>query len=192
MLKNSPAKLILVVDVRFEHDVVLARQRSRQIASLIGFSHQDQSRISTAVSEIARNTFNYAGSGRVEFALEREDRGQALVITVRDKGPGIAALQAILDGQYVSRTGLGVGIIGAKRLMDGCDIQTKAGQGTTVVLRKLLPASSPELTGPALARLADELARTAPQSAMEEIQQQNRELLRALEELRARPAATAR
>ena len=184
-------KLIVVVDIRLEHDIVLARQRSRQIAALLDFSHQDQSRISTAVSEIARNAFNYANGGKVEFSLE-DGEPQALAITVRDKGPGIADLDSILNGQYISRTGLGLGLVGAKRLMDDCDITSKPGKGTTVVLRKHLPSKSMTITGAAVAKIADELAHVAPRNLLEEVQQQNRELLRTLEELRARQADLAR
>jgi signal transduction histidine kinase/response regulator RpfG family c-di-GMP phosphodiesterase len=188
-MANS-GKLILVVDVRAEHDIVLARQRSRHIASLIGFSQQDQSRISTAVSEIARNAFTYAGRGKVEFSVETNGR-EALVITVHDKGPGIASLDTILNGKYVSTTGLGLGIVGSKRLMDDFEVHSEPRKGTTVILRKLLPAKAPALASTSLAAIADALAQAAPQSALEEVQQQNRELLRALEELRARQAELA-
>jgi signal transduction histidine kinase/response regulator RpfG family c-di-GMP phosphodiesterase len=183
-------KPILVLEVRAEHDVVVARQRSRLIAGLLGFTHQDQSRISTAVSEIARNAFNYAQGGKVEFSLGAGGR-QALVITVRDQGPGITNLDTILAGQYTSNTGLGLGIVGAKRLMDDFQIQSAPGKGTTVRLHKLLPAGAPALTPAALAHIADELARAVQQNPLEEIQQQNRELLRTLEELRARQAELA-
>jgi signal transduction histidine kinase/response regulator RpfG family c-di-GMP phosphodiesterase len=183
-------KPILVLEVHTENDVVLARQRSRLIAGLLGFTHQDQSRIGTAVSEIARNAFNYAHGGRVQFGLDGEDR-QALVVTVRDQGPGMANLDTILGGQYVSSTGLGLGIVGAKRLMDEFEIQSAPGKGTTVRLRKLLPSGAPALTPSSLARIADELARAVRENPLEEIQQQNRELLQALEELRARQAELA-
>jgi signal transduction histidine kinase len=188
MVKPKP---ILVVDVRMKHDVVLARQRSRQIAGLIGFSHQDQSRISTAVSEIARNAYTYAKGGRVEFSIESPDDRESLVITVSDRGPGMADLETILDGEYVSRTGMGLGVIGAKRLMDGFDIRSVAGEGTTVVLRKFLPVKSAAITGPQIARIATELAKAAPENPIAEVQQQNRELLRTLEELRARQTELA-
>lgn len=183
-------KLILIVDVRMEHDVVLARQRSRQIAGLMGFSNQDQSRISTAVSEIARNAYTYAKGGRVEFSIESVDR-QSFVITIRDKGPGIPNLETILDGQYVSKSGMGLGIIGARRLMDDFEITSTVGEGTTVVLRKFLPAKAAAITGPQISRIATELARATPENPIAEVQQQNRELLRALEELRTRQAELA-
>src|SRR5512142_6590 len=116
--KQPMHKSILGVDIRYEHDVVLARQRARQIAALAGFDLQDQTRISTSTSELARNVYQYAGRGRVEFSLEDTDKGSSLVIRITDHGPGIRNLESILRGCYISTTGMGLGIVGAKRLMD--------------------------------------------------------------------------
>src|SRR5881227_1284532 len=113
---------ILTVSIRTEHDTVAARQRSRQIARLLGFDTQDQTRIATAVSEIARNAFRYAKGGRVEYVLDGNTRPQLLIIKISDSGPGIPMLKSILDGQYTSTTGMGLGIIGARRLMDQFEI----------------------------------------------------------------------
>jgi signal transduction histidine kinase len=176
---------ILTLEIRYEQDVVLVRQRARQIAELIGFDAQDQTRIATAVSEIARNAFEYTGGGRVEFRVEGQSP-QNVLISVRDKGPGIANLHDILDGQYTSITGTGLGILGAQRLMDQFQIESLPGQGTTVLMSKQLSRHAPELTPQRLAKIADELVRRSPQNPFEEIQQQNQELLRALEELRNR------
>ena len=101
---------LLTLDVRLEPDVVLARQRARQIAGLLGFAPLDQTRIATAVSEIARNAFQYAGGGKVEFQVSA-GTSPGLLIRVHERGPGIKDLQAILDGRYDSSTGLGVGIL---------------------------------------------------------------------------------
>ena len=87
---------------------MLARQRSRQVASLLGFDTQDQTRIATAVSEIARNAFAYASRGKVEFFLQGATAPQVLLVKVADEGPGIAALSDILSGTYRSKTGMGV------------------------------------------------------------------------------------
>jgi len=86
-------KSILTIDIRYEHDVVLARQRARQIAGLVGFDLQDQTRISTSTSELARNVFQYVGSGRVEFGIDDGATGWLLSITVSDKGGGVFALR---------------------------------------------------------------------------------------------------
>ena len=90
---------ILAVAIAREQDVVNARQRARQVAELLGFDGQGQTRIATAVSEIARNAFRYASDGRVEFAVEGRTAPQLLLITVHDRGPGIAELPRILHGE---------------------------------------------------------------------------------------------
>src|SRR5262245_5614544 len=108
----------MTVALRQEQDVVGARQRARQISALLGFEGQDQVRIATAVSEIARNAFRYARGGEVEFAIEGERSPQVLMVQVTDSGPGISDLDAVLSGRYRSATGMGLGIVGAQRLMD--------------------------------------------------------------------------
>lgn len=177
---------ILSVAIRSEPDVVTARQRARQLAALLGFESRDQTRIATAVSEVARNAFQYAGGGSVEFSLEGRTAPQVLLIRIHDQGPGIADLSRIFDGQYHSPTGMGVGLSGTRRLMDQFHIESVPRQGTTVWLRKLLPRKAPLVTASDLGRVADELARQRPRTLLEEVQQQNQELLRALEELRTR------
>jgi signal transduction histidine kinase/DNA-binding response OmpR family regulator len=180
----SPA--LLTVDIRQEADVVVARQRSRQLARLLGFEAQDQVRIATAISEMARNVYQYAGRGRIEFQLEGRTPPQLFVARVVDQGPGIADVPLILSGRYRSQTGMGVGIVGARRLMDQLQIESAPGQGTTVWLKKLLPASAPFLDGPRLAGVGDALAREGFQNPLAEVQHQNQELLRTLGELRSR------
>ena len=180
------ATRILTAAIDFEQDVVSARQRARQIAAMLGFDGQDQVRIATAVSEIARNAYRYAGRGDVEFTLEGESAPQLFIIRVTDRGPGIPNLATILGGRYRSATGMGMGILGARRLMDQCDIRSPAGQGTEVVLKKLLPRGTPCFGARDIARIAGLLASRAPSTPFEESQEQNRELIRALEELRER------
>src|SRR5687768_17781495 len=109
---------LLSLAIRQEHDVVAARQRAKQIAELVGFYRIDQTRVATAVSEIARNAFMYAGGGEVEYSIEGDTAPQLLVICVGDRGPGIAQLDGVLAGEYRSPTGLGLGIVGARRLVD--------------------------------------------------------------------------
>jgi signal transduction histidine kinase/CheY-like chemotaxis protein len=176
---------ILTIEIRFEQDVVMTRQRARQIAELLGFDAQDQTRIATAVSEIARNAFQYAQGGRVEFRVEGESP-QNLLIWIRDKGAGITHLEAILEGRYTSATGLGLGIIGSKRVMQHFTIESSPGHGTTVAMGKPLPKRAPVVNGPRLAQIADELVQRSPSNPFEEIQQQNQELLLALAELHKR------
>jgi signal transduction histidine kinase len=176
----NPTPLI-TLRIRTEQDVVSARQRSRRIASLLGFDSQEQTRIATAVSEIARNAFRYAGGGSVEFSVDGD-----LIIRISDNGPGIENLTAILQGRYRSETGMGHGIMGARRLMDEFRIDTVRGGGSTVTMRKRLPKRAPKLTPETLAKVADDLARVASQDPYHEIDVQNRELLQILEDLRTR------
>ncbi|WP_025871019.1 ATP-binding protein [Methylobacillus glycogenes] len=176
---------ILNVSVKSELDVVVARQRTREIANLIGFSMQDQTRVSTAVSELARNLFNYAGGGTVEFSIEGETAPQLFVVTISDNGPGIPHIQDVLSGNYHSPSGMGLGIIGARRLMDRFDIATSA-QGTVITLAKLLPGDVAILTKLELGKLTSGLSMLRADLSLAELEQQNRELLTALAELKAR------
>ncbi len=177
---------IMSVEIRFEHDVVNARQRARKLAELLGFDNQEQVRIATTVSEIARNAFTYAGGGRADFQLEGKTTPQIFQIRISDRGPGIKNIESILDGNYKSRTGMGLGILGARRLMDQFEIDTAPGKGTTILLRKLLPKSARLFTASDLGKVAEELARQRSNSPLEEVELQNRELIRALDELRRR------
>jgi signal transduction histidine kinase/CheY-like chemotaxis protein len=174
---------LITVAVNHEQDVVGARQRARQISALLGFEPQDQARIATAVSEIVRNAFRYAGGGEIEFSLEGERNPQVLAIHVRDRGRGIADLESILAGRYRSDTGMGLGITGARRLMDHFAIHSGP-NGTGVLMKKVLPDGAPLIGREALARVARELTTAAPSSALDEVVQQNRELIRTLGELR--------
>ncbi len=178
---------ILRVRILHETDVVLARQRARQIAALLGLDAQDQTRFATAASEIARNAFRYAGGGSIEFFLQDD----TLLARVTDQGPGIPNLREILDGRYVSPTGMGLGIIGAKRLSDRFTIDSSPGTGTSVLIGRRLPRGLPSAR-PTPADIADDLARRPPQSPLEEAQNQNQELLRALEALHLRQAEVER
>jgi signal transduction histidine kinase len=174
------------VSLHFEYDLVAARRRARQIAALLGYQEQDQTRIATVASEIARNALRYAGGGRVEFGVETRDGASCLVLTVIDRGPGIANLEEVLSGRYRSTTGMGLGLTGARRLMDDFQVVSAPDKGTTVRMAKRLPAAAPSLSGNALGKLMDELARQRPESPLEEVQQQNAELLHALSQLNER------
>ncbi len=178
---------LITLALRVEHDVVAARQRSLQVARLLGFDAQDQVRIATAVSEIARNVINYATEGAIVFSLRGHDRPPALEVEVADRGPGIPDVARILTGRYRSPTGLGLGIVGARRLMDGFEIESGAGRGTRVRLRKSLAAGAAAVDGPRLAAIADALARGLPDEvSLATVQLENQELLRAMDELRRR------
>lgn len=185
VVSGAPLSRLLKMRVASEHDVVAARQRARRIAALLDFDNQNQVRIATAVSEIARNAFRYAGGGSIEFFVDKA-AAPALQIEIRDSGNGIANLREILDGRYQSSTGMGMGLIGTRRLMDDCRIETKIGAGTAVTLIKLLPPSFPVADEWRFKELAGALATQAPVDAFAEIQQQNQELLQTLADLRGR------
>jgi signal transduction histidine kinase len=186
---------IMKLAVASELDVVGARQRAREIAALCHFGLRDQVRVATSVSELARNLYNYAVAGKVEFAIVDSGKGQALQIRITDQGPGIAQLESIMGGQYQSHTGAGLGILGAQRLMDSFEIRSvtaaaaQAGSapvGTEIVLRIKLPPEAPHLSVLMVGQISTRLAASAPESMLSEVQQQNQELLGTLAELKAR------
>jgi signal transduction histidine kinase/CheY-like chemotaxis protein len=176
---------LLSVQIHQEHNVVGARRRARQIAAVLGFDALEQTRLATAVSELARNAYQYAGGGTVEYLVEGSLAPQVLTIRVSDKGPGIPDPSAVLSGRYRSRTGMGRGIIGTRQLVDAFDL--KSGRdGTTVTIKKVFPRRAPLLDPAHMEELARQLLAEPPSGPIEEAQQQNQELLRTLDELRAR------
>jgi signal transduction histidine kinase/CheY-like chemotaxis protein len=179
---------LLAVELRREQDVVVARQRARQIARVMGLDAQDQVRTATAVSEIARNAVRYAGAGRVEFLLDGAAEPPALVVRVSDHGPGIRNLPEVLSGRYRSTTGLGLGLVGTRRLVDDLQVRSSPGAGTEVTLTKRLARARNAQDARAV---TEELAREAP-DAVDEMQLLNQDLLRALDELRRRNEDLAR
>jgi signal transduction histidine kinase len=167
-----------------DRDVVTARQRARDVARRLGFAPQDQTRVAIAVSEVARNAVQHAGRGVLEFAID-EQAPQSLAACVRDEGPGIAAVEEALLGR--GRNGAaGLGLVGARRLVDRLDVESVRGKGTTVWIRKRLPSTTRLLDGPSAKELAAALARDGSNDVAAELQQQNRELAQALEELQGR------
>ncbi|CAG9195898.1 MULTISPECIES: sensor histidine kinase [Paraburkholderia] len=192
---------ILRIRLEAEEDVVAARRKARAIAAGFGFSMLDQTRIASAVSEIARNAFEYAYGGEVTFAFDGASKPQALIIDVRDRGPGIRELESVLDGTYRSSTGMGRGIAGSRRLMDRCEIESSAERGTAVTMARFLPLDRPEVAASGIDAIMRNLvqqnalggrpggARSAGDAArrsFDEVLEQNRELLATLTELRDR------
>jgi signal transduction histidine kinase/CheY-like chemotaxis protein len=176
---------LLSVAIERETDLVLVRQRARAIAEQIGFERQDQTRITTAVSEIVRNALDYGGGGSVEFWIGDEPR-QHLEVLVRDQGPGIADLDAVLGGYYRSATGMGVGLVGARRLMDDFTVETGPSKGTGVRMAKHLPPRAPTVSKTEIARIGQRLSSDARLDPTEEIRLQNRDMLVQLDELQKR------
>jgi serine/threonine-protein kinase RsbT len=124
------------VPIGNESDIVAARQLGREIAGAVGFAKTEQTLIATAISELARNIVSYAGSG--EFVLSPiESGGRAgILVIARDQGPGIQDPELALRDGYSTAQSLGLGLPGARRLMDEFELVTAPGAGTTVTMRK--------------------------------------------------------
>ena len=124
------------VAINREPDIIVARQQGRDIAVELGFSLGDLALIATAISEITRNVIEYATRGMMVARVVQEGPRRGIEIVVEDNGPGIPDLpQAMQDG-YSTGGGLGLGLPGARRLMDQFTIDSKVGRGTRVVMRK--------------------------------------------------------
>ncbi|WP_298873873.1 ATP-binding protein [uncultured Bradyrhizobium sp.] len=186
MTVSSKLWPIVTVPIENESDVVAVRQRAHRLADLLGFDRQDQTRIATAVSELARNAYGYAGGGRAEFVLDAGSAPQRFVVRICDKGPGIENLQVILDGQYRSQSGMGLGLVGARRLMDTFSIDSKPGKGTTVEVGHRLPSRLEPWPRAKLTEIASSLKKETSSNPLSALREQNRELMQSLEELRRR------
>ncbi|HVJ04358.1 MAG TPA: ATP-binding protein [Candidatus Saccharimonadales bacterium] len=181
-MNDSKPLCILTLRLRHERHVVHARQRARDIAAMLGFEHQDQIRLATAASELARNAYRYATNGVVEFLIVKS-APQIFVVSVTDSGPGIPDLESVLDGRFVSKTGMGKGITGTKRLMDYFKISSST-NGTRVEVGKALPSTRPPLDEEGVKRVALKLAKSGATDPFDEVERQNQELLKTLAELR--------
>jgi serine/threonine-protein kinase RsbT len=126
----------ITVAVASDVDVVGARQRGRELAGRLGFSPGDQTVIAAAISEIARNIVTYARHGEVQMRIEHDGDRSAVVVVARDDGPGIDNIPLAMRDGYSTSGGLGVGLGGARQLMDEFDIVSVPGQGTSITMRK--------------------------------------------------------
>lgn len=126
------------LQIKEEADIVRVRSTARSIARGIGFGLVDQTRISTAVSELARNIYVYAKEGEV-LIEELSNPRHGIRITFTDKGPGIEDIELAEKDGWSSSGSMGKGLPGAKRLMDSMEIHSKPGEGTTIIVAKWLP-----------------------------------------------------
>lgn len=124
------------VAIQREADIVLARQAGRQLAAELGFSTTDQTLIATAISEVARNIVVYATHGEIVLARLDEGDRTGIVVVAIDKGPGIDNTELALRNGYSTKNSLGLGLPGARRLMDDFVLDSEIGRGTTVTMRK--------------------------------------------------------
>jgi serine/threonine-protein kinase RsbT len=126
------------VAVSSDADVVAAREKGRELSAQLGFSSIDLTLIVTAISEVARNILLYADRGEIILGLE-DDGQRGIVVTARDEGPGIPDVELAMRDSYSTGNGLGLGLPGARRLMDEFAIESEVSKGTTIVMKKWAP-----------------------------------------------------
>ncbi len=125
------------IAIESDNDVVTARQRARELAARLELTSTDQTLLATAISEVARNITTYATRGEVLLSIVRDNGGrEGIRVIARDRGPGIADIDLAMQDGYTSGGGLGLGLPGARRLVDEFDIETGPSEGTTVTLVK--------------------------------------------------------
>ena len=126
----------LKIPIESDADIVTARQEVRRLASLLDFSPSDLTVIAAAISEVARNIVEYATRGEVQVKLVEKNGRRGVSVVAKDIGPGISDVALALQDGYSTSGSLGLGLPGARRLMDEFEIQTEIGKGTTVTMRK--------------------------------------------------------
>jgi serine/threonine-protein kinase RsbT len=125
------------IAIESDNDVVTARQRARELAAKVDLTSTDQTLLATAISEVARNITTYATRGEVLLSIVRDNGGrEGIRVVARDDGPGIEDIDLAMQDGYTSGGGLGLGLPGARRLVDEFDIETAPSAGTTVTLVK--------------------------------------------------------
>jgi serine/threonine-protein kinase RsbT len=117
-------------------DIVAARQKGREMALQAGFSGSDLTLIATAISEIARNIVNYARRGEMLMSQVQQGAKRGLLVVARDEGPGIADIEQAMRDGFSTGKSLGLGLPGARRLMDEFEIHSEIGKGTVVTMKK--------------------------------------------------------
>ena len=130
----------IVVAIDNPDDIVDARKAGHQLALDLGFSLTDVTMIATAISEVTRNITSYAGHGAVRVEVADREGRKALVIRAEDEGPGIADIERAMEDGYSTGRGLGLGLPGARRLMDRLIVESALGRGTVIEMWKWVPA----------------------------------------------------
>lgn len=125
-----------IVSIRSDADIVTAREMGRGLAAQLNFSSTDQALLATAISELARNIILYAGSGEIVLDFIQEGSRRGISVTARDEGPGISDTGRAMQDGYSTGKSLGLGLPGAKRLVDEFEISSEVGKGTTVTMKK--------------------------------------------------------
>jgi serine/threonine-protein kinase RsbT len=135
------------IQIGSEHDILTARQRGRELAAEAGITGSDLTVVATAISEIARNIVEYAGRGEMVFKLVEDGQGTGLLVEARDQGPGIPDVGLAMQDGYSTGRSLGLGLPGARRLMDEFDIDSLEGKGTTITMTKWVHRRSARVGG---------------------------------------------
>jgi serine/threonine-protein kinase RsbT len=132
-----PAEGATVIAIESDSDVVTARQRARELAAELELSSTDQTLLATAISEVARNITTYARRGEVSVSIVEDARGRrGIRVVASDRGPGIEDVDRAMQDGYTTGGGLGLGLPGARRLVDDFVVDSQPGRGTTVTLVK--------------------------------------------------------
>jgi serine/threonine-protein kinase RsbT len=134
--KGPAAVAEQVILINSEADILAARQHGRTLAAQLGLSTTDQTLLATAISEVARNIITYAGHGQIEIDFLTEGNRQGIHVVARDEGPGIPNLELAMQDGYSTAKTLGLGLPGAKRLVDEFAISSSVGKGTIVTMTK--------------------------------------------------------
>jgi serine/threonine-protein kinase RsbT len=137
MNARTPKSETVVIPIVAEDDIVRARSRGREVCRALGFTEINQVKVATAISELARNIFQYAGKGSLTLTTVESPR-KGIEVIARDEGKGIPDLKLVLSGSYRSKSGMGMGLLGTKRLMDFFEVETAPEKGTVVTVRKFL------------------------------------------------------
>lgn len=180
----SSSLQIITLDIQNEMDIMLAHRRAMQFAKFSGIMLAEQTRFATAVSEICRNTLEYARGGEIAFSIKKGTGTYCLEAVIKDKGNGIKNLDEIFSRKPETHRGRGVGIVYAKRLADAFEIKTSS-KGTTVLLQKNIPSKFDLFTKLIIDGWIKHIRQEPTISAYEELKIRNSQLLELTEEMRA-------
>ncbi|MGG3196443.1 MULTISPECIES: ATP-binding protein [Priestia] len=136
LFQSNKEKEPLTIDIHTEVDIVEARQKGRMFSNCLGFSTLDQARIITAISELSRNIYKYATTGKIIMEIIENQLEIGLKIIAIDKGPGIKNIQKAMESGYTTSGGLGVGLSGVKKLMDEFTISSQEDHGVNIEVIK--------------------------------------------------------
>jgi serine/threonine-protein kinase RsbT len=124
------------VTIHSDADIIAARRVGRELAEGVGFGGSELTVIATAISEIARNIIEYAGSGEIILKQAQQGVRRGILVIAKDRGPGIPDIELAMQDGYSTSKGIGLGLPGARRLMDEFEVDSAVGKGTTVTMKK--------------------------------------------------------